>query len=101
MGFDPSDHVIDESKYQKQDWTSSEFGHVIGKQEMPPNMPEPRGLCFTITAKVDADHAADTITRRSRTGFLVYCNSALVYWFSKKQTSIESSSFGPEFTAMK
>ena len=101
MVYDPSDPVIDESKFQRQDWTSSEFGHVIGKQEMPPNMPEPRGLGFTISAKVDADHAADTVTRRSRTGFLVYCNSALVYWFSKKQTSIESSSFGSEFTAMK
>ena len=63
-------------------------------------MPQPRGLGFTISAKVDADHACDTVTRRSRTGFLVYCNSALVYWFSKKQTSIESSSFGSEFTAM-
>ena len=77
--YDPSEPVIDKSKFQKEDWTSSEFGHVIGKQEMPPNMPEPRGLGFTITAKVDADHAGDTVTRRSRTGFLVYCNSALVY----------------------
>ena len=32
---------------------------------------------------------------------LVYINSALVYWSSKKQTSIESSSFGSEFIAMK
>ena len=32
---------------------------------------------------------------------LVYINSALVYWSSKKQTSIESSSFGSEFITMK
>ena len=51
--------------------------------------------------KVDADHAGDTVTRRSRTGFLIYLNNALVYWFSKKQTSVESSSFGSEFVAMK
>ena len=56
---------------------------------------------MTVRAKADADHAADTVTRRSRTGFLVYVNSALVYWFSKKQTSVEISSFGSEFTAMK
>ena len=101
MVFDPSDPVVDESKFQRMDWTSSKFGHVYGKQELPPNMPEPSGLGFTLRAKVDADHASDTVTRRSRTGFLVYINSALVYWFSKKQTSIESSSFGSEFTAMK
>lgn len=99
--FDPSDPVVDESKFQQQDWTSSEFGHVMGKQELPPNMPEPRGLGFTIRAKVDADHASDSVTRRSRTGFLVYINSALVYWHSKKQNCVESSSFGSEFCAMK
>ena len=54
-----------------------------------------------MSARVDADHAADTTTRRSRTGFLVYFNSALVHWMSKKQASVESSSFGSEFTAMK
>jgi hypothetical protein len=64
-------------------------------------MPEPRGLGFTIRAKVDADHASDTVTRHSRTGFLVWVNCALVYWMSKKQTSVESSSFGSEFIAMK
>ena len=52
-------------------------------------------------AKVDADHASDTVSRRSRTGLLIYLNCALVYWRSKKQTSVESSSFGSEFVAMK
>ena len=52
-------------------------------------------------AKVDADHAGDTMTQRSRTGFLVFLNSALVHWMSKKQTSVESGSFGSEFCAMK
>ena len=52
-------------------------------------------------AKVDADHASDTVSRRSRTGLLIYFNCTLVYWWSKKQTSVESSSFGSEFVAMK
>ena len=56
---------------------------------------------FTMRAKVDADHAADTVTRRSRTGFIIYLNCAPIYWHSKKQTSVESSSFGSEFVAMK
>ena len=64
-------------------------------------MPEPRGQGFTMRAKVDADHAGDTVTRRSRTGFLVYLNCSPIYWSSKKQTSVESSSFGSEFIAMK
>jgi hypothetical protein len=99
--FDPSDPVIDESEFERKDWTSSEFGHIDGEEELPRNMPEPRGQGFKIRAKVDADHASDTVTRRSRTGFLVFLNCALIHWLSKKQSSVESSSFGSEFVAMK
>ena len=99
--YDPSECEIDKSKFERKDWTTSEFGHIQGQEVLPPNMPEPRGLGFTIRAKVDADHATDTVTRQSRTGFLVYLNCSLVHWVSKKQTSVETSSFGAEFCAMK
>ena len=99
--FDPSDPCVDELAFEQMDWTSSEFGHLQGKEEVPTNMPESRGVGFVMRAKVDADHAGDTITRRSRTGFIIYLNSAPIYWMSKKQTSIETSSFGSEFIAMK
>ena len=99
--FDPSGPIINEQDFEKKDLTSSEFGHIKGTGELPPNMPEPRGMGFTIVAKVDADHASDTVTRRSRTGILVYLNCSLIHWLSKKQTSIESSSFGAEFIGYK
>lgn len=99
--YDPSDPVVNESEFERKDWTSSEFGLVDGEEEIPKNMPEPRGQGFAIRAKVDADHASDTVTRRSRTGYLVFLNCSLVSWVSKKQTSVESSSFGSEFIAMK
>ena len=101
MVFDPIDPAIDETKFEKRDWTSSEFGHVDGVEALPVNAPEPRGFGFSIRGKVDADHAADKITRRSRTGFLIYINYVLVYWISRKQASVESSSFGSEFVTMK
>jgi hypothetical protein len=101
MVLDPSDPAINESQFEKRDWTSSEFGHLQGKEVLPGKYPQPRGQGFVMRAKVDADHAGDTVTRRSRTGFLVYLNCALVYWMSKKQASVESSSFGSEFVAMK
>jgi len=50
---------------------------------------------------IDSDHAGDQITRRSQTGFLVYLNNALIYWTSKNQTTVETSSFGSEFMVMK
>ena len=99
--YDPSDLVVEHDVFEQRDWTSSEFGIVQGKEEIPSTMPEPRGLGFIMHAKVDADHASDTITNHSRTGCLVYLNCALIYWWSKKQNSVESSSFGSEFIAMK
>ena len=99
--FDPRDPLIDKQDFEKKDWASSEFGHVEGTEDLPPNMPEPRGLGFTIVAKVDADHASDTVIRRSRTGILVYLNCSLIHWWRKKLASIESSLFVVEFIAMK
>eukprot|EP00957_Ditylum_brightwellii_P103056 7853521-Ditylum_brightwellii.AAC.1 len=64
-------------------------------------MPESRDIGFVMRAKVNADHAGYTITRQSRTGFIAYLNSVLIYWLSKKETSIETSLFGSEFIAMK
>ena len=92
---------MDEHLFQKKDWTSSKFGHVEGKEELPGNAPEARGMGVTVLAKVDPDHADDTVTRKSRMRYFVWINSALITWHSKKQISVESSSFGSEFIAMK
>ena len=58
-------------------------------------------LRFEFLLFVDADHAGDLVTRRSRTGFIVFLNNAPIYWSSKKQNSVETSTFGSEFVAMK
>ena len=50
---------------------------------------------------VDSDHAGEKLTRRSRTGYILYVNMAPVAWFSKRQSTIETSVFGAEFVAMK
>jgi Reverse transcriptase (RNA-dependent DNA polymerase) len=71
------------------------------KEDIPTNAPQPRGKEVQITAFVDSDHAGDLLTRRSRTGVLIYCNRAPIIWYSKKQASIESSTFGSEFMALK
>jgi hypothetical protein len=41
------------------------------------------------------------VTRRSRTGYVQFVNNAVVNWCSKKQGSIETSTFGIEFAALK
>ena len=85
IGCYPTEPDINLSLFMGEDWTVNEYGDR--KDKLPPNSPEPRGLGFTIRSFVDSDNTGDCITRIS--------------WFSKKQISTETSSFGSEFIAMK
>lgn len=98
MVFDPTYPEVNDGEEVNKDWTTF-YGNV--REIIPPGAPKRRGKGFLMKAFVDADHAGDLLTRRSRTGFLVYLNMAPIYWLSKKQTSIETSTFGSEFVAMK
>ena len=64
-------------------------------------MPKPRDKIMTTHCFVDDNHDADKETRRSQTGILIFCNRYPILWFSKRQNSVESSTFGSEFTASK
>ena len=64
-------------------------------------MPKPLGKLVELTMFVDASHAANVVTRQSRTGVLIYVMSAPIVQFSKKQNLIKTSSFGSEFMALK
>ena len=99
MVFDPTPPSFDQGQFVQQDWRYTPYGNA--KEVLPLELPVPKGLGFTISSYVDSDHAGDTITRRSRTGFLVFLNNAPSFWFAKKQGGIETSSFGSEFIAMK
>jgi hypothetical protein len=96
--FDDTYAVINNQFKENVDWTDF-YGDV--KEPIPPNAPQARGKAVEITTFVDADHAGDRVTRRSRTGVLIYVNRAPIMWFSKRQNSVETSTFGSEFVALK
>ncbi len=96
--FDPSYPEIDMTTFKECDWKHF-YGDV--HEAIPPNAPPSRGKEIDLRMFVDSDHAGDKLTRRSRTGFLIFLNMSLVIWHSKKQATIETSVFGAEFVAMK
>ena len=98
MVFDPAYPSIDRTNFQEHDWKRS-YGDV--KESIPSNCPKPLGREVDLRMFMDSDHATDETTRRSRTGYFIYVNLALVNWLSKKQARIETSVFGAEFVAMK
>ena len=69
-------------------------------KESIPNV-GPRGNGVIISAFVDADHAGDHTNRRSHTGIVIFVNKAPILWYSKRQTTVETSSYGSELVAMK
>jgi hypothetical protein len=64
-------------------------------------MPQPHGNKVKMTMFVDSDHAGNLATRRSQTGILIFLNKAPVVWYSKRQNTVKSSTFGSEFIAMR
>ncbi len=78
----------------------AEFYHDA-KEPMPHQVPEPRGRSRIISSFVDASHAANKITRRSHTGYVIFLNRLPIVWYSKRQQTVETSTFSAEFIALK
>ena len=53
------------------------------------------------TVYVDASHAANKVTRRSHIGYILFVNKEPLSYYSKRQNTVESSSFSSEFIAMR
>jgi hypothetical protein len=96
--FDDTDPSFDGDRFNKCDW--SEF-YPDAAEAIPTDMPEPRGKSVSMSCFVDADHAGCRVTRRSHTGVLIFVNRAPILWYSKRQNTVESSTFGSEFVAAK
>ena len=109
---DRSTLIMDPHRLDIQ-WTGSDEDHpekrrAIMKtiyrdaiEDLPSNAPECRGKEVELSAYCDSDHAGDRSNRRSHTGILIFGNMAPISWFSKKQNTIESSTFGAEYVALR
>ena len=96
--FDPRHPDIDERAFSSYEWY--DFYHDA-REQVPNNMPPPRGHSVSTHCFVDADHASNTVTCQSQTGILIFLNRAPIVWYSKRQNTMETSTFGSEFIAMR
>jgi hypothetical protein len=79
------------------DWESTVYGKV--KEEIPSDMPAPLGKQVTTTSYVDANLYHDYVTGRAVTGVLHFVNGMPVEWFTKRQATVETATYGSEFVA--
>ena len=69
------------------------------EEDIPHDMPVPDGKMATLTCYVDADHARDKVTCRSVTGIVMLLNNTPITWLSKRQRTVETSTYGSEMVA--
>jgi hypothetical protein len=90
---------LDYSDYQDlgYGWSSSVHGDV--KEIIPTDILEPKGKYVTLSHYFDANLYHDMVTGRSITAILHFLNQTPMDWYSKKQATVETATFGSEFIA--
>jgi hypothetical protein len=80
-----------------QDWQYTFYRGE--KEELPSDMPKPKGKPVKLTTFVDANLLHDLTTGRSATGVIHLVNQTPIEWYSKRQSTVETSTYGSEFVA--
>ena len=90
--------MITEYRFQKFDW---KYFYSDACKPITLDIPRTRGKYVSTHCFVDDNHTGDKTNRIPRIGILLFCNRAPIIWHSKRQNSVDMSTFGSEFTAMK
>ena len=104
--YDPTKLTINESSTNQQDRACHRASvmktmYADATEDIPRDMPTPLGKSIQINAFVDADDAGNQTTLRSQIGIIIYGNMAPLFWYSKRQNTVEASTFGSKFVAMR
>jgi hypothetical protein len=79
------------------DWAKSIYGDV--EELTPHDAPRPLGRSVLMTTYVDANLMHDMTTGRSVTGIIHLLNQTPIDFYSKKQATVETATYGSEFVA--
>lgn len=91
--------IPDYSEYPDEgyEWMNSVYGCV--KELIPKDAPKALGKPVLTTTYVDANLHHCLLTGRSVTGILHLVNQTPIDWYSKKQATVETATYGSEFVA--
>ena len=80
------------------DWMYSVCGREV-KEETVDFLPKPKGKTVRTISFVDANLYHCKITGKAATGVLHLVNQTPVDWYSRKRETVETATYGSEFTA--
>ena len=84
---------------QEYEWTRIVYGNVKG--EIPKAIPKPLGKRVITSTFLDANLLHDIIMGKSFTAVLHFVNTTPTDWSSKRQATVETTTYGSEFVAAK
>ena len=93
-GIPPNEDHFSMPEY---DWMNTVYGEV--EEEIDKNLPTPKGKTVRMTTFVDANLMHCKVTGKSATGILHMINQTPIDWFSRKQPTVETATYGSEFVA--
>lgn len=96
--LDPSPISYEGIDFKDEDWIEC---YPDAEEYIDENAPEPKVDTVPITVFKDASHATCLDTRRSVTGILILLGNAPIFFYSKRQNTVESSTYGSELVAMR
>ncbi len=93
------DHLIEYPDDSEEQDNSCQVTSQVGQGQ--DGMPTFDGTELSLTVFADSDHGHDRLTGKSVSGIFVLLGSAPILWKSKRQTPIQTSTYGAEFSALK
>ena len=83
--------------HKEYDWQRAVYGGA--KEEIPHDIPEQKGKHVTTTTYVDANLHHDQVTGMAVTACLHIVNATPSHWYTKRQATVETATYGSEFVA--
>ena len=83
--------------HKEYDWQRTVYGGA--KEEIPHDIPEPKGKHVTTTTYVDANLHHDQVNGKAVTACLHIVNATPSHWYTKRQATIQTATYGSEFVA--
>ena len=83
--------------HKEYDWQRTVYEGE--KEEIPHDIPEPKGKYVTTTTYVDANLHHDQATGKAVTACPHIVNATPSHWYTKRQATVETATYGSEFVA--
>ena len=85
---------VSDAEINRYDWSKTVYAGA--KEEIPHNIPEPKGKPVKLITYADSNLMHNILDGKAITGILHFVNQTPFDWYSKKQATAETATYGAE-----